>query len=170
MPVVKNVALHPRSSYCVNWRSKPCRCIPADTRPMPAQESSHARSAQRARSCEGRGSPAKPSAARRSWPFGSSMLLDHLGRLEEHRRWIVRPSALASPSDQLMVRAFRNVIPRTDQRLELREGRMDLLRHRRLLRFFPDDVGGELLKLAEHRRRDLENVDLVLELCLELRE
>ena len=40
--------------------------------PDAGPESSQDRSAQRARSYDGRGSPAKPSAARRSWPRWSS--------------------------------------------------------------------------------------------------
>src|SRR4029453_16624199 len=48
------------------------RAMPTAIRPMPDQESSHVRSAQSARSYDGRGSPAKPSAALRSWPRWSS--------------------------------------------------------------------------------------------------
>src|SRR5213593_220859 len=47
----------------------------AATWPMPDQESSQERSAWSARSYDGRGSPAKPSAARRSRPRWSSTLL-----------------------------------------------------------------------------------------------
>src|SRR5262245_16801472 len=36
--------------YWVNWRSKPWRCIPTAPSPMPGQESSQARTDQRARS------------------------------------------------------------------------------------------------------------------------
>jgi hypothetical protein len=38
------------SSYRVSWRSKPWCGMPTATRPMPDQESSQPRSAQRARS------------------------------------------------------------------------------------------------------------------------
>jgi hypothetical protein len=38
-----------------------------------------------------------------------------------------------------MVGAFRDVIPGTHQRLELREGRVHLFRHGSLLGFLPDD-------------------------------
>src|SRR5262249_58787123 len=41
---------------------------------------------------------------------------------------------------ELMVSAFRNVIPRAHQRLELREGRVHLSRHWRLLRLLPQDL------------------------------
>jgi hypothetical protein len=47
-------------------------CIPTATCPIPAHESSQVRSAQSARSYEGIEHPAKPTAARRSWPRGSS--------------------------------------------------------------------------------------------------
>ena len=47
---------------------------------MPDQESSHVRSAQRARSYDGMGRAAKPSAALRSWPRGvEHALLNDLG-------------------------------------------------------------------------------------------
>src|SRR5262245_15820191 len=54
-------------------------------RPMPAQESSHDRSAQRARSYDGLGSSANPSAARSSWPRWSRTLFDHIGRSRSER-------------------------------------------------------------------------------------
>src|SRR3989442_1041141 len=47
--------------------------MPAATCPMLAQESSQKRSAWSARSYEGMEHPAKPTAARRSWPRWSSM-------------------------------------------------------------------------------------------------
>src|SRR5262245_24017180 len=61
--------------------------MPTAIRPMPDQESSHVQSVQRARSYEGRGSPAKPSAARRSWPrWSSTCLFDEMICPPEHRR------------------------------------------------------------------------------------
>src|SRR5437867_3188637 len=59
--------------------------MPRSTAPMPRQESSHERSAQSARSYDGRGSPAKPSAALRSRPRWSSTLLDHVVRPHQDR-------------------------------------------------------------------------------------
>src|SRR5437660_3202852 len=59
--------------------------MPTATCPIPVHVSSQVRRAQRARSYEGRGSPAKPSAARRSWPrWSSTRLLDHLVRAQQH--------------------------------------------------------------------------------------
>src|SRR5262249_16431150 len=58
--------------------------MPTATWPMPDQESSHMRSAQRSRSYEGKEHRANPTAARRSWPRWSSMgLLDHLVRSKQ---------------------------------------------------------------------------------------
>ena len=47
---------------------KPWCAMPTATRPIPDQESSQVRSAQRVRSYDGRGSPAKPRAAMSSRP------------------------------------------------------------------------------------------------------
>src|SRR6058998_831829 len=49
--------------------------MPTATCPIPAHESSHVRRAWRARSYEGIEHPAKPTAARRSWPRCSIMRL-----------------------------------------------------------------------------------------------
>src|SRR5262249_53889685 len=65
---------------------------------------------------------------------------------------------------QLMVGALSDVVPRTDERLELRERRVDLPSHGALLGFFPDDLGRELLEVAQHWRRELKDLDLALEL------
>ena len=51
---------------------------------------------------------------------------------------------------ELMVCAFRDVVPRADERLELRERRVDLSGHGALLGLFPDDVGRQLLEIAQH--------------------
>src|SRR5712691_4709379 len=72
-----------------------------------------------------------------------------------------------SHGHELMVGTFRDVIPRAHQRLELREGRVDLLGHGALLGFFLHDLGRQLLEIAQHRRRKLEQLDLALELRLE---
>src|SRR5262249_52157525 len=61
-----------------------------------------------------------------------------------------------SPGHELMVGALGDVIPRTDQRLELGEGRVDLSSHGRFLGLLLDDLGGKLLELAHHRCRELE--------------
>src|SRR5215471_8353783 len=83
------------------------------------------------------------------------------------------PSFIITPPlhrHELMVGTLRDVIPGTHQRLELREGRVHLPRHGRLLGFFSDDLGRQLLEIAQHRCRQLENLDLALELCLEALE
>src|SRR4029450_8686926 len=60
--------------------------MPTATWPIPGQEQSQVRSAQSARSYEGIEHPAKPTAARRSWPrWSSTALLDHLIRAQQHR-------------------------------------------------------------------------------------
>src|SRR6266849_1336887 len=59
--------------------------MPTVTCPMPAHESSQERSAWSARSYEGMEHPAKPTAARRSWPRWSSTLLDDLVRTLQQR-------------------------------------------------------------------------------------
>src|SRR5215813_10085534 len=71
---------------------------------------------------------------------------------------------LSSSGHELMVGAFGHVVPRANQRLEFRERRVHLPRHLALLGFLPDDLGGELLEFAQHRRRKLDDLDLVLEL------
>src|SRR5713101_7972277 len=73
----------------------------------------------------------------------------------------------SSHRDELMVGAFGDVIPGAHQRLELRERRVHLPGHGGLLGFFPDDLGRQLLEIAQHRPRDLEHLDLALELHLE---
>src|SRR6266705_2703542 len=60
--------------------------MPTAIRLMPDHESSQVRSAQSARSYDGLGSPAKPSAARRSWPrWSSTRLLDDVIRPQQQR-------------------------------------------------------------------------------------
>src|SRR5215813_8722834 len=81
------------------------------------------------------------------------------------RRSLVTPSS--SPRYKLVVRAFGDAVPRAHQGLELREGRVYLARHGRLLGFFLDSLGRELLELAQHGCRDLDHFDLALELLLE---
>src|SRR5712692_880217 len=79
----------------------------------------------------------------------------------------LRRSVVTLPSshrDELMVGAFGDVVPRAHQRLEFREGSVHLPGHGSLLGFFPDDLGRQLLEIAQHRRRELENLDLALEL------
>src|SRR5207245_5704928 len=82
----------------------------------------------------------------------------------------LRRSVVTQPSsdrDELMVGAFRDVVPGTHERLELRERRVHLPGHGGLLGFFPDDLGRQLLEIAQHRHRELEHLDLALELHLE---
>src|SRR6266568_4234403 len=66
-----------------------------------------------------------------------------------------------------MVGAFSDVVPGSHQRLELREGRVDLPCHGGLLGFFLDHLGRQLPEIAQDRRRKLYNLDLALELSLE---
>src|SRR5262245_25669793 len=69
-----------------------------------------------------------------------------------------------------MVGAFGDVIPRANERLELRVGRVDFPGHRRLRGLLLDDLGRELLELAQHRCREWKHLDLPFELRLELLE
>src|SRR5438046_10248587 len=73
----------------------------------------------------------------------------------------------ASPRHELMIGAFGDVVPGAHQRLELCEGGMHLPGHGGLLGLLPDDLGGQLLEIAQHRHRKLEQLDLALELRLE---
>src|SRR6266545_2792309 len=78
----------------------------------------------------------------------------------------LRRSVIALPSSQrheLMVGAFGDVVPGAHQRLELREGGVHLSGHGRLLGFFPDNLGRQLLEIAQHGHRDLKDLDLALE-------
>src|SRR5215470_17080160 len=72
--------------------------------------------------------------------------------------------ALSSSGDELMVGAFRDVIPRRHQRLELGERRVDFPRNGGLLGFLLQHLAGQLLEVAKHRDRELEDLDLPLEL------
>src|SRR5437879_7910783 len=81
------------------------------------------------------------------------------------RRSVIPPPS--SPRHELMVGAFGDVVPGAHQRLELREGRVHLPGHGGLLGFFPDDLGCQLLEIAQHRHRELEDLDLALELRLQ---
>src|SRR5262245_36451709 len=81
-----------------------------------------------------------------------------------------RRTSFGSPCHELVIRAFGDVIPGADQRLEFRERRVDLPRHGRLLRFLSDGLSRELLELVQDRRGELEDLDLGLELRLELLE
>src|SRR5215813_7031368 len=78
------------------------------------------------------------------------------------RRTLV--TLLSSSGHELMVGALGHVVPRPHQRLELHERRVDLPRHLALLGFLSDDIRGELLEFAQHRRRKLNDLDLFLEL------
>src|SRR5713226_2150152 len=81
------------------------------------------------------------------------------------RRWVI--TLPSSYPDELMVGAFRNVVPGAHERLELREGRVHPPGHGGLLGLLPDDLGRQLLEIAQHRGRELEHFDLALELRLE---
>src|SRR5215470_13555037 len=117
----------------------------------------------------------------RHWTFGCAMTLGAstmaaavaVARappavtINRRRSIVTLPS---SSRDELLVGPLGDVIPRADQRLELREGRMDFPGHGRLLRFLFHDLGGDLLELPEHQRRELDNLDCALELRLETLE
>src|SRR6266542_6659826 len=82
----------------------------------------------------------------------------------------LRRSVIALPSSQrneLMVGAFGDVIPRPHQRLELGEGGVHLPGDGGLLGFLLDDLRRELLEIAQHRHRELQHLELALELRLE---
>src|SRR6266567_8975922 len=114
----------------------------------------------------------------RHWTFGWAMTLG---------AWTMAPVATAaiaplavamnlrrsvitlasSHRHQLVVSAFGDVVPGAHQRLELCEGGMHLPGHGGLLGLLPDDLGCQLLEIAQHRHRKLEQLDLALELRLE---
>src|SRR5437870_5090273 len=81
------------------------------------------------------------------------------------RRSVV--TLLSSYRHELMVGALGDVVPGAHQRLELRERRVHLAGHGGLLGFFPDDLGCQLLEIAQHRHRKLEDLDLALEFRFE---
>src|SRR6185369_6304920 len=74
---------------------------------------------------------------------------------------------LPSPLRELVVHALGDLVPGSEQRLELRERRIHLLRHGALLGMVPDDIDRDLLEIAQHHRRELDELDLALELCLD---
>src|SRR3989304_7022709 len=84
------------------------------------------------------------------------------------RRSVITPPS--SHRDELMVGAFCDMVPGAHQRLELRERRVHLPGHGGLLGFLLDDLGRELLEIAQYRHRELEHLDLALELRLEFLE
>src|SRR4029450_709366 len=69
--------------------------------------------------------------------------------------------------DELMIRAFGDVVPGTHQRLEFAEGRVPLLGQGTLPGPPPDDLARQLLEIAQHLRRELDHLDCILELGLE---
>src|SRR5262245_58158799 len=69
-----------------------------------------------------------------------------------------------SPRHEIVVGALGDVVPRTDQRLELRERRLDLAGHRRSLGFLPKNLARQLPEIAQDRSREGQHLDLVLEL------
>src|SRR6266550_1359923 len=82
----------------------------------------------------------------------------------------LRRSVITLPSsypDELMVGAFRDVVPGAHERLELREGGVHLPGHGSLLGFLPDNFGRQFLEIAQHGHRESEHLDLALELRLE---
>src|SRR5262245_16830749 len=109
----------------------------------------------------------------RHWTFGCAMTLGASSNTAGAVTVIAPPTVArnlrraritSSSCNELVVGAFGDAIPRTDERLELRIGGMDLPGHRRLLRLLPDHVSGDLLEIAEHRTRKREDLDFRLEL------
>src|SRR5262245_4074515 len=80
------------------------------------------------------------------------------------------PATWRSPRHKLVVGALGDVVPRADQRLELRERRVHLSSHWRLFRFLAEGLGRELFELPQDRNGKLDHLDLVLELYPELLE
>ena len=68
-----------------------------------------------------------------------------------------------------MVGTLRDVVPGPDQRLKLRERCVNFPGHGSLLRLLSDDLGGQFLEIAQHRSRELEDLDLGLELSVRRR-
>src|SRR6266567_1356307 len=98
----------------------------------------------------------------RHWTFGWAMTLAQSVTVAAATAAIaplavtmnLRRSVVTLPSshrDELMVGAFGDVVPGAHQRLELREGGVHLPGHRSFLGFFPDDLGRELLEVAQDR-------------------
>ena len=69
-----------------------------------------------------------------------------------------------SPRHELVVGTLGDAIPRAYQRLELRERRVHLPGHGGFLRLFPDNLAGQLLEVAQHGDRKLDDLDFPLEL------
>src|SRR5262245_38863576 len=84
-----------------------------------------------------------------------------LAVVRKRRRLLTRFSL---DCDELVVGALGDVIPGTDERLELRERRVDFPGHRRLLGFFAHDLGRQLAQIAQDRQRQLHQLDRGLEL------
>src|SRR5690349_19607393 len=82
------------------------------------------------------------------------------------RRSLVTRSS--SARNELMVGPLGDAVPLAQERLELRERRVHLSGHRRHLRLLPHGIGRQFLEIAQHRRREREDLDLALEFGLEL--
>jgi hypothetical protein len=94
----------------------------------------------------------------RHWTFGWAMTLG-ASTMPAAATAAIAPLALAmnlrrsvltlppSPRDELMVGAFRDVVPGAHQRLELREGRVHLPGHGGLLGLLLDHLGRQLLEI-----------------------
>src|SRR5262245_21557606 len=72
----------------------------------------------------------------------------------------------ASSPEPLLIGAFGDPVPRIEQRLELRERRIDLLGHGALLGLLLDHLARDLLEVAQDGSRELDELDLALELGL----
>ena len=72
-----------------------------------------------------------------------------------------------SPGQELLIGALGDAVPTAHQRLELRERGVNLPGHRALLRVLLDHRDRDLLQLAEDGHRELDELDLVLELGLQ---
>src|SRR5262245_56721009 len=78
-------------------------------------------------------------------------------------RRLVMTRASSSP-DVLLIGALGDVVPGSDQALELREGGVHLPPHRASLRLCSNLVGRQLLEIAQHGRREQQHLDASLEL------
>src|SRR5688572_14392611 len=94
-------------------------------------------------------------AVRDGEPESSSATASH-----ENHRWM-------SVGHEPMVGALRNVVLLTQRGLEFREGRAHLAGHPSRLGLFRDHFGRQLLEIAQDRHRQLDDLDLALELDLE---
>src|SRR5215472_5770843 len=83
----------------------------------------------------------------RHWTFGCAMTWGKSTMAAAAAVTKVPPAVTMNLRRALVVGALGHVVPGAHQRLELREGGVDLPGHGRLLRFLLDDLGGDLPEL-----------------------